>query len=390
MADFTFVHCADLHLGSRFKGLEAKDGKAASILRESVFDSFRRIIDLTIEEADALVISGDIYDDEYASPSTRMFFARELSRAGVPVFICRGNHDSVTSWDEAIPYPDNVTEFGSEPQTVQLGESVEVTGVSYSTSHETRNLASMLTGTNGRFTIACVHADCESCTEGYPYAPFNLSDLSGRGIDYWALGHIHKRNVVSESPLAIYPGNIQGRSFREIGEKGAYLVKVSGNAIASYDFVPTQSFVWHDITYDIRDKTLEQVVTDLSTYGKDDVCRITFTGSGELNTMLRTEEEDIWKFLSETLKCMLSSIVVDTSPFVDIDQRSEGADISAAVIRMGRGIEDMPRDEIIDIICRNKSLAAHRDYFNAMSDDDIRSLVEEAIRFSVTELEVMR
>ncbi len=390
MSEFSFVHCADLHLGSRFKGLETKDADTASRFRESVFDSFRRIIDLTIEKADLLIVSGDIYDDEYASPSTRMFFARELARAGVPVFICRGNHDSVTSWDESIPYPSNVIEFGSEMSTIEVSDDAEVIGISYSTQHETRNLVSMLSGSPDRFTIACVHADCESVTEGYPYAPFSLSDLNGKAVDYWALGHIHKRDVVSRSPYAIYPGNIQGRSFRETGEKGAYLVKVSSRSVVSCDFIPTQTFVWNDVSVDIGGKTLEQIISDLKCYGKNDVCRITFTGSGDLNTMLRTEEDEFVKILGGSLDCTVSSIIVDTVPFVDIDARAGGNDITAAVIKTGRGVEALTKDEIIDIICTNKPLAAHREYFASMSEESIRSLVEEALRSTVTRLEAMR
>jgi len=390
MSVFSFVHCADLHLGSRFKGLETKDAETASRFRESIFDSFSRIVDLTIEKADMLIISGDVYDDEYASPSTRMFFARELARAGVPVFICRGNHDSVTSWDESIPYPSNVIEFGSDVSIIDVGDDAEVTGVSYSTQHETRNLISMISGSPGKFTIACVHADCESVSEGYPYAPFSPSDLTGKGVDYWALGHIHKRNTVSESPYAIYPGNIQGRSFRETGEKGAYLVKVSSGSVASCEFIPTQTFIWNDVSVDIGGKTLEQVLSELKHYGKNDVCRITFTGSGDLNTMLRTEEHEFVKILDDSLDCIVSSITVDTVPFVDIEAREEGNDITAAVIKTGRGVESLTKDEIINIICSNKPLAAHREYFASMSEDAIRSLVEEALRSTVTRLEAVR
>src|SRR5699024_2062609 len=50
-----------------------------------------------------------------------------------------------------------------------------------------------------------------------------------KDYDYWALGHIHKRQELHESPPVIYPGNIQGRHRNELGTKGCYLVELQRN-----------------------------------------------------------------------------------------------------------------------------------------------------------------
>ena len=57
--------------------------------------------------------------------------------------------------------------------------------------------------------------------------PCNLTDLTEAAMDYWALGHIHKSQVLSEEPLVVYAGNSQGLHRKEHGPKGCYLVSVS-------------------------------------------------------------------------------------------------------------------------------------------------------------------
>ena len=76
--DFTFVHCADLHLGSRFDALTSASPELGGRLYEAVFSSFRRIVDLAAGRADFMVIAGDVYDDVCETLRTRLFFASEI------------------------------------------------------------------------------------------------------------------------------------------------------------------------------------------------------------------------------------------------------------------------------------------------------------------------
>ena len=389
--EFTFIHCADLHLGSRFKGLADYNRSLAESMRESVFESFERIVDLAIDrKADALIISGDVFDDSNELPSTRMRFVQQLSRLDIPVFICRGNHDSSTSWDASIPYPDNVHEFGTEAESYEFGD-VQIIGISYAQPHEDRNLAQMIAGDPSRFTIACIHCDIDSYSEGYPYAPCSVSDLSGRSVDYWALGHIHKRNVVSESPYIVYPGNIQGRSFKETGEKGAYVVKVSSGRIESLAFFPTQTYQWSDLTVDIGGKTLSDVVSELKPVLKDgSIARIRFIGSGELDTMLRSNREDVRRSIASSTGFLISEIIVDTSPELDLESLAGGKDMRAAIIRSADNISNLSKKDIIDYICTNKNMSRSRDFFEQMDEQRLKDLVSEAMKNALVKMEVLR
>ena len=70
-------------------------------------------------------------------------------------------------------------------------------------------------------------------------------------MDYWALGHIHKSQVLSEEPLVVYSGNPQGLHRKEIGPKGCYLVSVSHNGHCEPRFIETSAIRFEEIKIDI-------------------------------------------------------------------------------------------------------------------------------------------
>lgn len=382
-ANFKFIHCADLHLGSRFRGIAGADPAMGRRMTDSVKESFRRIVDLAIsEDADAMFVSGDLYDDGNELPTTRAFLASELGRLDVPVFIARGNHDSRTRWDGSIPYPGNVHEFGSSPERLVLdaeGGSVEVLGVSFGTLHEERDLSAMLTGTPGMFTVACLHCDVDSASEGYRYAPCTLSGLLTRGVDYWALGHIHKRQVLHEHPHIVYPGNIQGRSVREAGEKGAYVVTVRNGRVDGMRFEPTQSIVWRDVSLDITGRDVNSLATDLSAEASEgDMVRITLNGRGRLDTMARTDPSQLASILSGSVGCTVTSVVPRCAPESATVISPDGRDMASKVAIAYRRLEESGRDGIIATILSSPQLRRNEAFFRSLSDEQLRDMVRDA------------
>ncbi len=390
--NFTFVHCADLHLGARFKGMSDTDPKEAERMTRTVFESFSRIVDLALsEKADAMFIAGDAFDEETITPRTRMFLADELKRVGIPVFMVRGNHDPVTSWEESIPFPPNVHVFGTEPEAVGIPgvEGAEVVGASFEHWAEPRNLPSMLRGTPGKFTVACVHCDVGGTSKDYKYSPCTLTDLSGRGVDYWALGHIHKRAVLSQDPWAIYPGNIQGRSFKETGEKGAYVVRVVDGVVREAEFVPTQGRVWYDETVDITGKAMNDVIGELSErISPGSIARLTFVGRGELDSMLRRESADLAKLLSSRLCCRISGIEVRSTPDVDIDARRGSGDMVGLLISAGDSLKDSGKEGILQAVAANPRAMLDLDILRALSEDELKDLVDEALKTVISRMGV--
>ena len=78
----------------------------------------------------------------------------------------------------------------------------------------------------GWFNLGILHTSCTGHAAHETYAPCSIADLAARGYDYWALGHIHEYAELSRDPWIVFPGNLQGRSVRECGEKGAVVVDV--------------------------------------------------------------------------------------------------------------------------------------------------------------------
>jgi len=159
-----------------------------------------------------------------------------LDRAGIRVFIVLGNHDAASRITKTMPLPDNVTLLSSlKPQTVLLDDlGVAIHGQSYQSRVVTENIVAQYPRKDPNyFNIGLLHTALTGRAGHEPYAPCTVDDLLAKGYDYWALGHIHLREVVSAEPLIIFPGNIQGRHIRETGGKGATLVTIEDGHITA-------------------------------------------------------------------------------------------------------------------------------------------------------------
>ena len=114
---FSFLHCADLHLGSPFLGLALKDEALAARFAAASREAFSALVDAALAEKVAFVlIAGDVYDGEWRDTSIGLFFNREmgrLARAGIPVYLVRGNHDAASEVTKSITLPRSVHEFPS-------------------------------------------------------------------------------------------------------------------------------------------------------------------------------------------------------------------------------------------------------------------------------------
>ncbi len=380
MSDFKFIHCADLHLGSRFVGIE--DPNLARKLTESAFDSFSGIVDSAISEnADFMVVSGDVFDSEKVSPVTRMRFFSELERASIPCFVARGNHDYRTSWEDAVPVPDNVHVFDTEPESVTLnlknGGTAEIVGISFQRISEKENLAAKLDGTPGIFTVACVHCDVDGRGDSY-YAPCRLTDLTFKNVQYWALGHIHKREIISERPYVVYPGNSQGRHVKESGEKGAYLVTVSGDSVTDLKFIPTQKFVWDTVGCDITGKNYKELVESVSA-GLDGnkIVRLKVTGRGTLDSVLRSDPDGFAKAVSMRSGCIVESVVFGSRP--EYVPETGNMTLQSKIAETAESLSEKSPEEIREILLSTSASQNHlAGYVSEMSPEELVSVIKDA------------
>ncbi len=246
-----FIHTADIHLDSPLKGLEIYDDAPVEEIRGAARRAFDHLVDLAVEEeVDFILIAGDLWDGDWKDYNTGLYFSARMARlakAGIKVFIVSGNHDAASPLIRSLPLPDTVTFFPSkEPQSVRLDDlGILIHGQSYSNRAVTENLASRYPQYDpGFFNIGLLHTSLTGCSGHETYAPCTIDDLKSKGYDYWALGHIHNREIVSEDPWIVFPGNIQGRHIRETGAKGASLVTVEDGCITGVEFLELDVLRW--------------------------------------------------------------------------------------------------------------------------------------------------
>lgn len=226
-----FLHAADIHLDSPLRGLDRYDGAPAEEIRNATRRALENLVALAIEEEVAFVVlAGDLFDGDWPDFNTGLFFVRQMTRLGdkgISVFAVRGNHDAESKITRKLPWPKNVHFFSSrKAESITLDElDVVLHGQSYADNKIVADLAAGYPGAiAGKINIGVLH----TCLDGRPghasYAPTNIDILKSKGYDYWALGHVHNREVVSAEPLVVFPGNTQGRHIREVGEKGCQVV----------------------------------------------------------------------------------------------------------------------------------------------------------------------
>ncbi|HEX8047951.1 exonuclease SbcCD subunit D, partial [Rhizobium sp.] len=198
MASFSFIHAADLHLGSPFQGLALKDAAVASIFVEASRKAFSTLVGQAIErQVDFFLIAGDVYDGDWKDNKIGLFFNREmarLERAGIPVYLLRGNHDAASVITKTITLPANVHEFPTaKPGSVKLDAlQVALHGQGFAERSANDNLAvNYPAPVSGWFNIGVLHTSLTGREPHAPYAPGSVDDLRSRGYDYWALGHVH-------------------------------------------------------------------------------------------------------------------------------------------------------------------------------------------------------
>lgn len=269
MTDFRFLHAADIHLDSPLHGLSRYEGLPEAEIRGATRAAFDALVRRAIEEAvDFVVLAGDLFDGDWKDMGTGLYFARamgELHLAGIPVFLIAGNHDAASVISRSIPWPPNVRVFDArKPQTYRLDDlKVAVHGQSFSTPAVTDNLVLAYPDRLEHcFNIGMLHTALAGRTGHAPYAPCSLDDLKAKHYDYWALGHVHEFERVCDAPHVIFPGNIQGRTIRETGPKGAVLVSVRDGAVEAVDRVALDVLRWAAVVVDCTDANT-QAVPDL-------------------------------------------------------------------------------------------------------------------------------
>ena len=279
------IHTADLHLDSRLETnldpIKAKERKRELLL------SFENLINYAKNNrVNAILISGDLFDRPKISAKTREYILGVIEAASnVEFYLIAGNHDEDLQ-SSLSTIPSNLKIFGKKWETINLPD-VDITGISGEniTDAEFDNLVLYQNHKN----IVMVHGDIQN-PKSIP-----LQRLKEKGIDYLALGHIHKyqKGKLDERGIWVYPGCLEGRGFDEAGPKGFVLIDVSGSEITS-QFVPFSKRVLNDISVDITNcdnwmdikKNIDLKLTNIP---QSDMVRIRLTGTYDMDLIKQNE-----------------------------------------------------------------------------------------------------
>jgi DNA repair exonuclease SbcCD nuclease subunit len=265
------VHAADLHIDSPLCGLESYPAAPVEQIRGATRRALKNLVELCVDEsAKLLVIAGDLFDGDWRDYSTGLFFIEQMVRlreAGVSVAWLRGNHDAGSKVTKHLKLPDNVRELSARrPMTIRYEElGVAVHGQGFEVRDVDRDLAAAYPdATAGLLNVGLLHTALDGRPGHDRYAPTNLATLIDKGYDYWALGHVHRREVLHRDPWIVFPGNLQGRHIRETGPKGATLISANNGCIDAVEPRALDVVRWYACDIDVAgarstDAVLERV-----------------------------------------------------------------------------------------------------------------------------------
>ncbi len=239
---FRFLHAADVHLDSPLVGLDRYESAPVDAVRGATRRAFENLVRLASDEEVAFVLlAGDLYDGDWKDYRTGLFFVEQMAKlrdARIPVFVIAGNHDAASQLTKNLHSPDNVHFFSTrKPETRFVeGFDVAVHGQGFASRAVTDDLAATYPiADSGLFNIGLLHTSLDGREGHAHYAPTSSQVLAQKGYQYWALGHVHKREIVSTDPWIVFPGNVQGRHAREVGAKGCTIVTADEGVVVGVE-----------------------------------------------------------------------------------------------------------------------------------------------------------
>lgn len=322
MADSTIkiIHFADLHLGVETYGrTDPETGYSSRMI--DILNAFDTLVNFAISNGVHLILfCGDAYKDRSPNPTQQREFAKRIKRlsdAGIMTFILTGNHDLSNAINRATAteifdtLDVNNVRVVSKPGLELIETSagpIQILALPWLRRsnlmkiEDVKNLdmialfakmEEFLTQTILREhtrldpclpAIIASHVWVEGARTGSEKGStigqeprLLLSNLTLPGIDYVALGHIHRRQILSESPPVVYPGSLVKLDFSDKDQdKGFFTVDITnhknGTRNVNYRFHPIKSrdFLTIDVEIEEADDNPTQTILDkIALFDKD-------------------------------------------------------------------------------------------------------------------------
>lgn len=338
-----FIHFADAHLDSPFRGLSFLPSEDFKQIYQASDISLTKIVDLALKkQVDLVLIAGDTFDNHRPSPRSQVFFAKQIKRLTeqrIQVVMIFGNHDHMPEEQLLVEKSPYFTLLGSgevverQTFTTRSGFKYDVAGFSYLNNHITNDKISEFPAKSQNYTFGLMHAQEKMNNSHDVYAPFELSEVKDLNYDYFALGHIHLRQTLSKEPLIVYSGNIQGRHINELGEKGCYLGEIDEQTFKTkLTFQQTAPITWQAKELEIKSPLstsqlshlFKQINVQATTYLSLRLIGAEFLTAEQLELV---QDPDFWQSIAQDLP--FDSKIVDLrlaeSKILQLDQKDQAA-----------------------------------------------------------------
>lgn len=307
-----FVHAADLHLDSPFQSLPPEK---ATALRQEQRTLVEELISLcNTQQADLLLLSGDLFDSAGVFRQTVQGLQRAFAGCRAQVFIAPGNHDFVVPGSPWLRegWPENVHIFlDSAISAVDLPDlGCRVYGAAFTATNCPTLLENFRVADASLCNIMVLHGDAQQSNS--PYNPISTAQIAQSGLDYLALGHIHSYSGALRAGTTTYawPGCTMGRGFDETGEKGV-ICGTLDNGQCSIRFLPLAKRHYVIASVPVGDDPLQSVVAQLPANTQTDCYRILLTGEADRPDLRALRQALEPRFFSLDLRD-------ETTPSVDL------------------------------------------------------------------------
>lgn len=413
-AHVTFLHAADLHIGAPFTGIRHTTPELAHSLVSAITRSFDRFVQTALDRhVDFVVLAGDTFDRARPSYADFQKFYNGMSKldgAHIPVYVCNGNHDPWSTWNKEYgDLPKNVHIFSADgPEFFvyrrQLGEHsapvATLGGRSFLNAtfpHDvsiaqgiTKIDARKKTGVITPFYIGVIHTGLD-LDRTQAYVP--RATLFASGMDYWALGHIHKRMVLTSVQTpgvhVVYSGCIQGRDVLETGPRGCELVTLEQGKDPKLSFIPLSSIVWEQSDVDVSECiTLQQVSSEIRRNlqaidagpGEHKVIvRVILHGASPISALFTDENLNVIRHgLNEHHAIMFCDSIIDHTHGIRNDRQIEREGLFGSLVLQGAAWESEHPQQVTETLERDFSEKGEQlpPHFDKSLDDTQKEALE--------------